>query len=258
MSTPLIDYGRTGRTLDDVPVFDVHQHVGEFGTIQPQSLDEQVAEMARIGIDRAMVSSIDAIHGDVQAGNDDVAEAMRRYPDRFLGYCMVTAQYPGDMLPELERCFADPGFRGVKLYQVGTDYDHKLFDPVYEFARERNAPVLAHTWGGNLTGYDRAAQQHPEVTFLCAHSGSGFAYQPYIDAAKVAPNLFLDLTYSREHTNMIERFVEEVGASRIVWGSDVPCFSMSHQIGKVLFARIPDEDKRRILYDNAAAIFHLD
>ena len=56
---------------------------------------------------------------------------------------------------------------------------------------------------------------------------------------------------------MIELFVKEIGADRIVWGSDAPCFSMSHQIGKMLFARIADTDKRKIIYDNAAALFAL-
>jgi predicted TIM-barrel fold metal-dependent hydrolase len=257
VTTPLIEYGRRGLCLEDIPVFDAHAHVGNFNDVFAPTLEERLAEMDRIGIDLAAVSSVEGIYGDVRRGNDEVAETVTAHPDRFVGYCHVTAQYPDLMIPELERCFAIPGFRAVKVYQVGTPFDDPLFDPVWEFARVRQAPVLAHTWGGNLTGLDEAAKRFPGVAFFAGHAGSGFAYEAYLDAAGAAPNLYLDLTYSREHTNMIEHFVEQIGASQIVWGTDDPTFSMSHQVGKILFARITDEDKRKILYTTAAELFHL-
>lgn len=256
MTRPLIEYGQNGIRVD-FPVFDVHAHVGNFGTIVSPHLDLQVKEMDRVGIAVAAVSSVEGIYGDHRGGNNNVADAIRLYPGRFIGYCHVSAQYPELMMPEVERCLAIPGFKGIKVYQVGTDFDHALYEPVWEFARARRLPVLAHTWGGNLTGFDRVARRFPEVAFMAAHTGSGFAYQPYIDAAKQTPNLYLDLTYSREHTNMIEYIVKEVGADRIVWGSDAPTFSMAHQIGKILFARIPDGDKHKILHDTAARLFGL-
>ncbi len=213
--------------------------------------------MDRIGIRVAAVSSLLALAGDVRGGNDETAAAMRAYPDRFVGYCHVNANYPDDMQPELERCLALPGFRGIKIYQVGVPYDDARFAPVWAMARERRLPVLAHTWGGSLTRLDQAALQNPDVPVFAAHAGSDFAYQAYLDAARRAPNLYLDLTYSREHTNMIEHFVAELGAERIVWGTDAPLFSMAQQTAKVLTARIPDAAKRLILGGTAARLFGL-
>jgi len=256
MSRSLLEYARAGARLD-ISVFDVHAHIGDLIGEDPPSLKEQVAQMDRLGINAVAVSSVHALVGDISRGNDDVAEAMRQFPGRIVGYCHVSANYPEFMLPELERCFRNDGFRGIKLYQVGPEYDDPAFDPVWSFAEERGLPVLAHTWGGSLTGFDRAAAKHPAVPCLAGHAGSGFVYQPYIDAAKRIPNLYLDLTYSREHTNMIEHFVAELGAERIVWGSDAPLFSMSQQLSKVLFARISDDDKRKILYENIAGWFGL-
>jgi predicted TIM-barrel fold metal-dependent hydrolase len=43
----------------------------------------------------------------------------------------------------------------------------------------------------------------------------------------------------------------------VVWGSDAPTFSMGQQIGKVLFARISDAEKKAILCDNTARMFNL-
>jgi predicted TIM-barrel fold metal-dependent hydrolase len=256
MKRPLMDYGRKGIRLD-FPVFDVHAHVGHFGGAPSPTLECQIREMDRIGIRTAAVSSVEGLFGDVRGGNDNVREASDKFPNRLIGYCHVSAQYPELIKTELERCFRHPGFKGIKVYQVGTNFDHRCYDPVWAFAKARRLPVLAHTWGGNLTGFDKVARKFPTVAFMAAHTGSGFAYQSYVDAAKKTRNLYLDLTYSREHTNMIEYFVEEVGADRIVWGSDAPTFSMSQQVGKILFARISDADKHKILYGTAARLFRL-
>ena len=50
----------------------------------------------------------------------------------------------------------------------------------------------------------------------------------------------------------------EVGAERIVWGSDTILFAASHQIGKVVFADIAEADKVRILGGNAKRLFGLE
>lgn len=257
MSLPLIEYARRGQRLDDVPVFDCHAHVHSMASMDSPPIEQQVAEMDRLGINLAAISSTLAINADISRGNDLAAETAERFPGRFVCYCHVSANYADAMLPELERCFVRDCFRGIKLYQVGAPYDSVLFNPVYEFATAHGLPVLAHTWGTQLTGLDRAAQRFPEVAFMAGHAGSDFAYDTYLKAARLAPNLYLDLTYSREHTNMIEHFAAELGPERLVWGSDVPCFAMAHQLGKILFARLPDDAKRRIVYDNAARLFRL-
>lgn len=255
MSDELVHFGRSGRTLE-IPVFDAHSHVGLWAMYDMVALADQVAEMDRLGVRVAAVSGLLALSGEFRRGNDYVAEVVRRYPGRFLGYVHVSARYPEQMLPELERCFATGAFRGIKVYQVGVEYEDALFEPVWKFAAERAAPVLAHTWG-NAAGMEKIASRYPQAAFMVAHSGVDGIHVPYIKAVQAAPNLYLDLTYSREFVNLIEHFVEQIGADRIVWGADVPLFSMAQQLSKVLFARISDADKKKILYYNAARLFGL-
>jgi hypothetical protein len=47
---------------------------------------------------------------------------------------------------------------------------------------------------------------------------------------------------------------EKVGADKILFGSDMPFVNANAQIGKILYARISDEDKRKILGLNMANI----
>ena len=45
--------------------------------------------------------------------------------------------------------------------------------------------------------------------------------------------------------------VEEVGADKVLFGTDMPWYDPNYGIGSVLFSRISDEDKIKILYENA-------
>lgn len=251
----LLQYGREGRTLDHLLVIDIHGHCGAMVQCATVTLKEQAAMMDRVGIDVAIVSSIAALKGQISTGNDAVREIIDRYPGRIFGYIHVSANYPELIAPEIARCCAHPGFVGIKVYQNGIPFSDPRFDPAWDAARDRNLPVLAHTWGGNLTGFDAVALRFPTVSFIAGHAGSDFAYQAYIDAARRAPNLYLDLTCSRDYTNMIPHFVTQLGAERLVWGTDIPLFSMAQQISKVLFASISDTDKSLILGRNAIRIF---
>lgn len=45
--------------------------------------------------------------------------------------------------------------------------------------------------------------------------------------------------------------MDSVSADRIIWGSDVCFLNQAQQIGWVMGARIPENDKRKILSANA-------
>jgi predicted TIM-barrel fold metal-dependent hydrolase len=51
--------------------------------------------------------------------------------------------------------------------------------------------------------------------------------------------------------------VQEAGAERIVFGSDVPLMDPGYQLGRVLGSLLSADEKRRILYENAARLFRI-
>jgi predicted TIM-barrel fold metal-dependent hydrolase len=51
----------------------------------------------------------------------------------------------------------------------------------------------------------------------------------------------------------VEYAVKTVGAEKILFGTDT--YSAAFQTGRVAFARISDEDKKKILRDNAIKLF---
>ncbi|NLL83705.1 MAG: amidohydrolase family protein [Lentisphaerae bacterium] len=256
MSYTLKEMGQRGVPITTFPVIDAHAHF-DFNENNEAGIADRLRRMDRTGIAWTIVSTGLSLGAEFKRGNDRAAALVELHPDRFGAYCHVSGNYPDIAPAEIERCFASGLFKGLKLYQTDVDFDDPRFDGIWEVVRKLRIPVLAHTWGDNLTNFDKAARTCPGIPFLAGHAGSAFAYRKYIDAALRTPNLYLDLSYSREHTNMIETMVTAVGANRVVWGSDVATFSMEHQIGKVLFADLTDDVKKQILYSNSAEIFNL-
>ncbi len=76
----------------------------------------------------------------------------------------------------------------------------------------------------------------------------------YFDAVRECPNVHLDLELSKSPRALVERMVANVGADRVVWGSDAYFYAMAGQLGRVLGARLGDDEKRRILSGNAGRI----
>ena len=163
------------------------------------------------------------------------------------------------MADEIERCFEQPGFAGFKIHVSwnGYPYDGPRYLPLYEFAEARRLPILAHTWGDeSVRALARSARAHPGVPFLAGHSGAGDV-EITLEEARRTPNLFLELTYSGGTPWLVERLVREVGAERVVWGSDTILFAASHQIGKVVFADISEAEQALVLGGNARRLFGL-
>jgi hypothetical protein len=115
--------------------------------------------------------------------------------------------------------------------------------------------VLVHTWDSDPNCgpllLAPIAREFPEARILLGHSGVTLrGYEQSFEAAKAAPNTFLDITGSQSHRTIIERAVACVGAHRVLFGSDLPFLEAAVSLGRVLSARIADAEKEQILRKN--------
>ena len=53
---------------------------------------------------------------------------------------------------------------------------------------------------------------------------------------------------------VLEHAVDQLGADRILFGTDTPLYFAATQKARIAYAAIPDEAKRMILYENAAQL----
>ena len=257
-----IEKAFSGKPLDHCLVIDAHGHIGcedaSFPIVNP-SLDRIVAAMDRMGIDLFCVSSFMSIYGDAGCGNREVEEAVAKYPGRFFGYMATDIGYPERIIPEMERSLAG-GLRGVKVWsrggRPGLGYDHPNYQPAFEFAHAHSLPVLAHTWGAELKELKPSIEKFGNINWMFAHTAS-LDKPAYIQFAKEYSNVYLELALSSCPRGLVEDLVSVGLVDRIIWGSDVMFLDASQQIGRVLFAQIPPEDKEKILGLNARRALRL-
>lgn len=259
---------RAGRPLSGETVIDCHTHMGpwfNFSIPGDPWAEGMIKAMDCCGIQRAVCAPHVAIGPDAPLGNDFVADAAGRFPDRFVAYCTVNPNYPErEMLEEMDRCVARGGFRGIKIHPSVHLYpaDGPNYRPMWAFAQEHELPVLAHTWESDrLCGplmFSGIGKAYPRAQILLGHSGaSPVGMDQSIKAAQDSPNLHLDLTASYLPYGMLEVMVASVGADRVLFGTDTPFLDGRPKIGQVASARISDQEKRSIFGLNAKRLFRL-
>lgn len=245
---------------EEVLTIDFHGHVGRWDhLLMEDDIPKLLRSMDAVGIDRACVFNI--FHPDGTRGNDLTAAFVARHPDRFIGFAYVSPLVPQGMVPELERAIDQLGFRAIKLYSPYTpyEYNHAVWDPIYQFAHERGLVVLAHTGQDAEPRFlGEAAARFPKAQFVAGHAGNTDPYRRQaIEAAQRYPNFFLETCSTFRTPGVIEELVREAGAERVLYGSDLPLMDPRPQLGKILTAAISNREKRLILGENARRLLRL-
>jgi predicted TIM-barrel fold metal-dependent hydrolase len=107
--------------------------------------------------------------------------------------------------------------------------------------------------GGNgqaIHPYDlvELAQRHPQVQFICAHTGGD--WERGIRIIRATKNVSAEMAGFDPTSGAVEMAVRELGAERLVYGSDVGGRSFASQLAKVIGADVPDSAKELILGGN--------
>ncbi len=241
---------------ESCPIIDMHAHLGPFqGIYFPNpSPEDMICTMNRCGV-RMAVSSSHASLIDTKA-NVEMAEVVKRYPDRFRAYWVINPNYPERMQNEIVQFSEMDGFVGFKFLSDYHEYPltGPRYEPALKHADEHGLLVLMHTWGQSRFNppdlVEKLANKYANIIFLMGHSGYG-EWQKAIQVARDYPNVYLELTAAYAVNGVIEWMVEKAGSRKVLFGTDLPWFDPHYGIGCILFSRITDEDKHNILHRNA-------
>jgi hypothetical protein len=77
-------------------------------------------------------------------------------------------------------------------------------------------------------------------------------------AAKRFPNLYLETASSTIDTGFLETCVREVGAEKIIFGSDIPLLDPYLQLSKIRDTNIEPDQLDKILSGNILRLMRLD
>ena len=257
---------KTGHPPGKTLVIDCHAHMHHHGASSWEDRDRKLIEAAdKLGIDQLCCSILTprrpATVEGFQECNRWMADGMKRFAGRVLGYCYVNPGAGQRALDEIRRCVEERGFMGIKLYNEHRCTEPVLF-PLVELAIELGVPILQHAGhmnvfnesqphisdGGHLAELGR---RYPEAMLICAHIGGGGDWEWTIKALRHAPNVYLDTSGSVVDDGMVEMAVRVLGTDRVLFACDN---SMTAGMGKMIAADLPEADKQKIFGRNMAGI----
>lgn len=250
----------------DFPIIDAHAHMFHRSSSNWDEMDHKLIEAAdKLGIDQLCCSILTpkrpATAEGFQECNRWMADDVRRFPGRVLGYCYVNPQHQKEALEDIRRCVEEHGFIGVKLYNELRCTDPVVF-PIVELAIELKVPILHHAGHSHAFNesqpnisdgghFSELAKRYPEAMIICAHIGGGGDWEWEIKSLRHAPSVYLDTSGSVIDEGIVEMCVDVLGPERILFACDN---SMTAGMGKLIAARLNENDRRNILGRNMAAI----
>lgn len=231
-------------------IIDAHCHVGE-GRYKRLTASELIVQMDENGIEKAVVCPVEE-HITVynQEGNDYILQAVKEYPDRLIGFATVNPWYGERAVEELERAVGE-GLRGLKLNSTLQGYfiNDELVYPLIEAAQKMDIPVYFHTatpiFSLPLQLADLAGE-FPAVRFIMGHAAASDFWIDAAPAASMHDNIFLESSL-RSGSAVLQHLVGELGAQRLMFGSDTPASTISVELAKIDSLELSPADKEMVL-----------
>jgi len=162
------------------------------------------------------------------------------------------------------------GFRGIKIHPSfnRVPADDKRYQAVWEFARDHDLPIVAHTWSASSYNpvqvlstpdkFEPFAAKFPNVRFVLAHSGGrGEGRREAVRMLKQHANVFMDFGGDIYCRRYFEELAEEGVLDKVLFGTDYPWIDHRSHLTQVYLAGIPAAAKRAVFCGNAQAVYKL-
>lgn len=154
--------------------------------------------------------------------NEPVFAAVRRHPDRFMGWIFVNPRGARDPEAELARWQNEPGVAGVKAHPFWHRYAPRELRAAAAWAEGRGLPLLMHLGFGDHGDVLPLVDEFPRLKIVLAHAAFP-AYRDTWRAIKDRPAVHLDLSQAvYVNAKTIRALVEYLGVRRCCWGTDGP------------------------------------
>jgi len=236
--------------------------------------EEVINEMDACGFDKSVIFGFGFKDiGLCRYANDYVAESVRRFPDRLIGFLVAP---PSDKEAEREvyRSFEN-GLRGAgELFTHSQKFDVTDNGSISSFmgaCKELSLPVMLHTnepighyYLGKvnlpLSHIETFIKNNPGLKVILAHFGGGILFYELMKSVRRA---FKDVYYDTAampflYQNEVYKAIEEIGiADKLLFGSDFPLLSPNRYDKGLGESKISSKTKEMILGGNAAKLFNL-
>lgn len=254
-------------------IIDSHFHLGYIRGYfnYDWSLENALKVMDRLNITHAVQSHIAGLLlGDLELAVRECIKAYETSNGRILSLHTFNANKGEECMEIIEKYDDRNIFRGIK-FAACVDFvnmDDERYEVMWKYASENNLPILAHTWDASTTNpgqnyslptmLEQYIEKYPKVRLIMGHSAGRYeAIRQAVRIGKKFSNVYFDTSGDVYINSFIEYIVKEIGSERILFGSDYGMMDMRNNLGLILGAEIPLEDKKNILYRSAAKLWSI-
>lgn len=211
-------------------VVDMLTHIG-IRKGEDYKVESLLELMDEAGIDKCMIcSQLETID------NDYIYDCSVRYPQRTLGFAVIN---PWDMdgEEELERCYRDYGFYGLKMNAIRFGYSadrHGVLDPYFELCRKYHKCVVAHGQSDMFSIPDKWAEMaktYPDVPVVLFHIGVPLMVERSCELARDIPNFYLSTCGA--YVPAMKLAYEVAGPEKVLFSTDAPFGSPTQELAKL-------------------------
>jgi uncharacterized protein len=221
-----------------------------------QTAEQLIEDLDRHNYDQAVVFP-EPYDWEYRAAHDEVADAVRRYPDRLIPLALVNPRSGQDGLNEVERCVREHGARAVKFRpdSQSCPANADAVRQVLELARRLNIPVFIHS-GYSVNAHPLTigdvVRDYPEVPVVMQHMFD-LTGKHSLKVARRNSNVSVE-TSGVYSPYLIRETIEQLGPDRVLFGSDTPYLPRGLEAFKIECLHLPESVAARIFGENAARL----
>ena len=244
------------------PIIDAHTHIGPYHMSGWHQKYDRVDtglvldDLARLGIDCIVTAPHPMVQERMVEANKIAAEMAAKYPGKVYGYISVVPSCGMDAIKKEVDTYRN--YHAILGFKFLTAYHGDLLQTQYEyamdFAVEMGCPVLCHEYGNipDRKEFVEALKTRHNMKLLIAHQGGGFAAETRACAPIIRDheNAYMEICGSLDNALPLEAIVDMVGENRVIFGTDAINLDPKYELGKVAFAPLSDEVKKKIFAQN--------
>lgn len=244
---------------------------------RPITAEQLLDEMDFVGISRAVLVQATTAYG---YNNAYVLDSARRWPTRFVAVGTFDPLEPNSR-QRLANA-VDSGLSGVRLFTTGSTLTQQgqwfaddSMDEFWQAAADWGIPVcLQIRLAEAHQSFENVLNRFPTVKILLDHCGyPSIADSPEAAASELSPfapheNLHLKLTHRNFEAlrdvpappaEFLHPIMSEFGASRVMWGSNIPSANLSlHQLrllAEDVLSCLDESDYAQVLSETAKTFY---
>lgn len=262
--------------MNTVDIIDAHVHLAPPGgqyKLYEATPEDVITQMDNNSVDMAVILAVAPKGNTTLTGkyNDFIADTVKKFPDRFIGFGSVHPIDGKKALEELDR-FPGLGLKGLKVHPVVQNFhcNSEEMNAVAHKCGELALPVLIHS---HFLYDTHESEQlytllvnNEDTVFILAHTG-GHTFldlYSYVERRRSGKdNVYFDVSsvcmmFERSpYTDHLRWLIQQMGVDRVVFGSNYPKYDLMDALLAFDELNLPFEEAEYVLGKTIATLLKL-